>query len=151
MLPLVLLTSLVDANTADHPVSLNLKVLAHTRPDSLSRLLEGLASADYEEGTNVNLDIYVDAPRSDEEEPVVASVRALSRSFPWRWGAKSVVMRNVWHGLRRQWLEAWPEPVDGEYVLILEDDLEVSPAYYHYALEVLKNTSTRGDLAGVSL
>jgi Nucleotide-diphospho-sugar transferase len=113
----------------------DLRVLVMTmdRPSSLHRLLLSLRAAHYPQGARVDVRVTVDrrpdAPHDDD-------TMALLAEFDWRHGFFEV---HAWPepvGIFGQWVDAWPceQFPSGLYraAVLLEDDLEVSPAYFEW-------------------
>lgn len=104
-------------------------VLTMDRSEALQRLLTSAAGADYG-GDHVDLDVWVD--RRDGA-PIDARVLAAAARVHWPHGAKTVYARRKNGGLYQQWIYTWriAERAD-EVAIILEDDLELSPAFYQW-------------------
>ncbi|HOO28393.1 MAG TPA: hypothetical protein PLU43_07995, partial [Lachnospiraceae bacterium] len=119
-------------------------VVAYNRPDSLSRLLMSLAAADYPEDKEIPLIISIDKGNN-------AEVIRAADNFAWIHGEKSVVCRDTNLGLKQHVL------LCGDYtkiygnIIMLEDDLYVSPAFYYYAQAALAFSDTQEDIGGISL
>ena len=134
--------------------ALRLIVLTMDRAESLHRLLASLVRANYS-GDCVALDIWID--RSARGELDSATV-AVSHSIGWPFGAKTVHNRFSNAGLRAQWLDTWNLSVPAglhastpEVALILEDDLEVSAAFWQWLKAGHAHYAARTDIAGFSL
>jgi hypothetical protein len=125
------------------------KVLSHTRPESLERLLRSLNKASYE--TPVALEIFVDAPNGATSRDAVNKVVAVADRWQWPHGAKNVTVRRTWVGLRRQWLECYTPQSVNDHVVILEDDCEVSPLFWLWSVNASTAYSNRIDIAGIGL
>ncbi|KAA8498814.1 hypothetical protein FVE85_6399 [Porphyridium purpureum] len=129
--------SALHANTSSTQVKLEIIVLTMSRAAALQRLLESLVRADYL-GDSADLRVLVDrAPDTGGvDEETVESVT----DFHWPHGQKRMVVQGVNQGLERQWIHAWPNPLGSgsasgsspKYVIILEDDLEVSPLFWEF-------------------
>eukprot|EP00002_Diphylleia_rotans_P029511 TRINITY_DN6012_c0_g1_i1.p1 TRINITY_DN6012_c0_g1~~TRINITY_DN6012_c0_g1_i1.p1 ORF type:complete len:393 (+),score=68.31 TRINITY_DN6012_c0_g1_i1:70-1248(+) len=148
------------SHTSTDPSSFHLvlKVLTCNRAGSLNRLFESLIAADYA-GNQVDVDIYIDYPppstdpkkMQDSHNGQEAVVQA-ARELAWPHGVKRVHerIRNV--GVIGQWVEAWSPASDTEYALFVEDDMEVSPAYYAYIRAAVNHfrppTLVAGERAG---
>lgn len=124
----------------------HVKLLAFDRIDSILRSLQSLERADYGTDT-VSLDIFIDHTFGGDPtkwNPQAARRVAASHAlllkldaFQWSHGEKRVVYRSVNGGIQPQWLEAWwPESLN-DFVLIVEDDMELSPLYYQYFKRLL--------------
>tara|TARA_B110000259_G_scaffold186892_1_gene239282 strand:- start:2076 stop:3311 length:1236 start_codon:yes stop_codon:yes gene_type:complete len=118
-------------------------VLAYNRQPSLNNLLNSLSKAEY--GVDhVNLVISIDySGRHD--------VYNLAEDFNWEHGEKIIIKHEKNLGLRHHVLYCGDLSLQYDSVIILEDDLLVSPSFYLYvkaALEFYKNNS---NIAGISL
>ena len=126
--------------------TLIIKLLSFTRADSLVRLLQSLTAADYGDD-RVHLDISIDrlVPPTDASARYNTSVYEAQREahsrvvdissrFEWPHGSKRWRIHDTHVGLVGQWLNAWMPAAhdDSTFVLILEDDMEVSRVYYHF-------------------
>ena len=146
--------SALDASLRPH-FTLLIKVLTFTRADSLERLLRSLAAADYGDD-RVHLDISIDKPAqpaeaaarfggnassSRYESEVKAQLRVVdvSSKFEWAHGSKQWRVLDSHSGLVGQWLGAWLPAAhdDSTFVLVLEDDMEVSGVYYAWLKALL--------------
>lgn len=104
-------------------------VMTMNRANSLQRILTSLQEANY--GTDrVDLDIWVD--RVDSTAPSNLNVSRVIRDTSWKQGAKTVYMRRQPGGLYQQWMYTWDLDSPGDIAVILEDDLELSPAFYQW-------------------
>ena len=143
-----------DASLRPH-FTLHIKVLSYTRQASLRRLLQSLLRADY--GTDrVHLEISVDALHvqptaathstnststspssgrvSDSDVLGHWAVVNESSTFVWPFGSKRWFVHDSHQGLVGQWMSAWmPRDTDDTtFMLVLEDDMEVSPVFYSF-------------------
>ncbi len=120
-----------------------LVVPAFNRPASLSRLLDALAKAHYDVPPVLIISI-------DYSVDYTSVLQTLAQSFLWH-GEKKVVVHQQNMGLKNHIL--WCASLSEQYgaVIVLEDDLMVSPWFYHYALSALEDTDGSEDVAGISL
>lgn len=118
-------------------------VIGYNRPKSLQRLLSSLRKAHYPQG-NVRLVISLD--NADTLEPL-----RLAEAYEWPYGEKRVIHREMRLGLRQHVLACGD--LTGEYgdVLVLEDDLFVSPHFYEYSVRALAFYGDEPRVAGISL
>lgn len=119
-------------------------VIAYDRPDSLSRLLGSLARASYPENADVTLIISIDNSGKD------ATVN-VAKDFAWEHGEKIVNARPERMGLKNHVLSCGDYVYEYGSIIVLEDDLFVSPAFYEYAVKVLDFTENDHRIGGVSL
>ena len=125
---------------------LTVKVLAQRRVESLNRLLLSLNVASYPKAVNIDIEIHVDQLFSSggwfwtrratiEERKQRQEVLDAADAFvaDWKHGNAQVVQTDKWRGVRDMWLTCSNPGIFGEEftrVLILEDDVELSPAWY---------------------
>jgi hypothetical protein len=107
---------------------LKIRVLTSTRPASLQRLLTSLETAQYR-GINVSLEMVVDPPAEDDAVSAATFAETLRvvRGFQFSKGASSVHLFEQHAGIVRMWVEG--AVADDELLLVLEDDIEVSPFF----------------------
>ena len=128
-----------------------LQVLAYNRPESLKRLLASLSAADYM-GHRIELHILVDGPRGGSaEDPDVVATEQVAARYTWRHGHKRITARPANFGLARQWYFAWQPDNVTEAAFILEDDVEVSPLFYRWAIHALRRYGAQGSAAHTTL
>lgn len=108
-------------------------VMTMNRPASLARLLSSLQSARYPPGAKIDLRVTVD--RQAGQLPEAETMKVL-QAFQWSHG---LFETHAWPdsvGIFGQWVDAWQCELFPEYlygaVVLLEDDLEVSPAYFEW-------------------
>lgn len=118
-------------------------VVGYNRPDSLGRILGSLKLAEYG-GKQVPLVISIDHSGNEE-------VIRIAEEFSWSYGTKRVIAHKKRLGLRRHIISCGD--LTGEYgaVMILEDDLYVSPDFYRYASQTLERYGEDFRIAGISL
>ena len=112
---------------------LKLIVMTMDRPKSLERLLKSLGSAVYPGNARVDVQVSVDRRAGQGHD---AETMNFLSSFQW---ARGVFEVNAWEepkGIFGQWVDSWPcEMYKADLykaVVFLEDDLEVSPAYFEW-------------------
>lgn len=134
---------------------LTLKILAQRRPHDLGRLLSSLASSRYPHYAKLDLEIYVDnvpSPTSSHEDTLAYARHFAATS--WVYGDTTVIPARHQKGVRSQWLRcANPSAFGDEFgrVLIIEDDVELSPAWFEFLELTLEFTRHEPRLAGISL
>ena len=127
-------------------------VLACNKPDSLSRLLNSLVEVDYEED-RIDLVISLDIGYLGFYDlPTLILIKTLS----WPHGNFKIVLKDEHKGQLDQWLEAYScvDSKNDSPILILEDNLQLSPFWYEYLKEVLNKSYSRRlheSIAGWSL
>jgi len=118
--------------------------IAYDRPGSLSRLLASLAKADYPSGVSVPLVISIDKSDSDD-------VVKVAKEFNWEHGQKVVIERNPRMGLKQHVLTCGDLTEEYGSIIVLEDDLFVSPSFYEYSLKALRFTEGDERVGAISL
>ena len=132
-----------------HP-NLLVVVLASTRFFPLLRLLISLKNAKYE-CAQVNLHVSIDVPKSTQMLPFMRSVVDLANFFEWPHGQKTMQQALVHRGLSLSWFEAIL-PCQDDYILILEDDMEVSHYFFMFFSAVANKPVSRDErLASICL
>lgn len=116
--------------------------VAYNRVDSLSRLLKSLDLAYYEE--DVTLIISVDKSNTD-------IVERFADKYEWKHGEKIVDKHEKNLGLRSHMMSLgkWFDEFDA--IVVLEDDIVVSPNFYTYTKQTVEKYSFCQNIAGISL
>lgn len=118
-------------------------VVAFNRLKSLNRILDSLNRSFTPNGTKLIISIDNDGKNKDVAE--------LSSEFKWKFGEKEVIYYKERLGLRNHIIKCGDFSFDYGSVIILEDDLFVSPYFYKYAQEALTYYSNCDNIAGISL
>lgn len=118
-------------------------VVAYNRPKPLGRLLQSLLNAHYSE-SEVRLVISID--KSENKE-----VLKLSQQFEWKFGEKKIIQHTEHLGLKEHILRCGDLSLEYESIIVLEDDLLVSPYFYQYAKQAIEFYKDENALAGISL
>ncbi|MFN8287471.1 MAG: glycosyltransferase [Chitinophagales bacterium] len=118
-------------------------VIAYNRPKCLQRLLASLADSIYP-GGNVPLFICID--KSD-----TPGVEEIAQKFDWRFGHKEIIAQPQRLGLKAHVMACAELSQSHGPVILLEDDLLVSPHFYNYALSALAQFKTDNKISGISL
>ena len=105
-------------------------IMAYDRPESLQRLLNSLAKAQYPVDQNTPLVISVD--RSDN-----AKVPKMVQNFDWPHGTKKVIHHEERLGIVGNFLFCGGLSEEFGSIIFLEDDFYVSPTFYDYARQAL--------------
>ncbi len=117
-------------------------VAAYSRTLSLERLLISLVMAKYERP--VKLIISIDGGGTPD-------VRNYADHFDWPHGKKEVIAHQENKGLREHILFCGGLARKYDGVVVLEDDLYVSPCFYQYAVEAAVFCQGSKDVAGIAL
>ena len=120
-----------------------LVVVGYNRPDSIRRILKSLAEAQYD---YENIQLVVSIDHSGNEEVVQAA-----KDFVWKYGPKRVWYRPERLGLRKHIISCGDLTEEYGAVMILEDDLLVSPDFYNYAMQALEKYGEHPKIAGIGL
>lgn len=118
-------------------------VSAYNRPLALRRLLDSLQSANYPD-REIQLIISIDKSENTD-------VQILAEKFQWQHGSKKVILHKNHLGLKKHLLSCGDLTEDYSAIIVLEDDLLVSPYFYHFALEAVNYYKDDHQLAGISL
>ena len=150
-----------DKAIAAKPYRYRIHVLTMDRPESLKRLLASMQAANYGQHA-VAVVFLVDRPKPDAGEETHrrwSETLSIARSF--RLGPDvmhEVVEHERNQGLISQWIDPWPATDSDEVMIILEDDIQVSPVWFNYVTKITeryyrKGAESGGDpsLAGFSL
>lgn len=120
-------------------------VSAFNRPKSLIRILSSLDMANYGSyESNVKLIISIDFSGNDE-------VKKVAENFIWRHGEKELIVHQSNLGLKEHILSCGDLTSKYGSIILLEDDLFVSPHFYTYASDALDFYSNDSRVAGISL
>lgn len=132
----------------DEEPAARLIVLTMDRSEPLKRLLRSLSEADYG-GDHVDLDIWVDRAVGKD---INRDVLKVAGELDWKQGTKTVHSRLENGGLYQQWIYTWriTEQTD-EAVVILEDDLEVSKAFYQWLKQARSAYASDPEVASFTL
>lgn len=122
--------------------SIAIAIVAYNRTESVERLLNSLLSANYSQP--VPLIISIDKSNTD-------SVEKMADKFIWPFGEKFVAKHDTNLGLRRHILSIGEYTKQYDAVIVLEDDLEVSPSFFNYAVETVAKYQNDDRIAGISL
>lgn len=118
-------------------------VITYNRPIALQRLLDSIAGANYPE-RDVTLVISIDSSGSEK-------ILKIAESFVWEFGTKRIICHENHLGLKQHVLSCGDLTNEFGTVIILEDDLFVSPYFYQYAFGAEKFYSDDQNIAGISL
>lgn len=117
-------------------------IAAWNRPQSLQRLLGSLANANIPHNTKLHISIDY-FPRNDVFE--------IASAFEWKFGDKIIEQHSENLGLRSHILHCGGLTQQYGAIILLEDDLIVSPAMYAYATKSLALFENEAQVAGISL
>lgn len=118
-------------------------VVAYNRLESLKRILASLSRGEY---PRQPVELIISIDRGDNQE-----VLQYADAFPWPHGEKRVIYRQENLGLKRHILTCGDLTQDHDGIILLEDDLVVSPDFYRYAQECYTFVQGQDRIAGVAL
>lgn len=127
-------------------VSTTIIIPAFNRPKSLQRLLDSLENAIYPKHS-IKLLISIDYEDSKARQQVCH----LAEHFNWKYGEKIVQQQSINLGLKQHILTCGDLTEQYEQIILLEDDLYVSPHFYSYTSAALNYYQTEKKIAGISL
>ncbi len=122
-------------------------VIGYNRINSMKRLLAAVEAADYPVGEDIPLIISIDRAADGSN----TDVKEYAEAFTWTHGVKIVVYREENYGLKKHVLTCGDYSKEYGSVILLEDDLYVSPAFYAYACAALDYTKENHRIGGISL
>lgn len=117
--------------------------VGYNRLNGLKRLIDSLQQANYP-CENIPLIISIDCSGDEELYKYV-------RDIVWPFGKKYVNIENKRLGLKKHILQCGDLSEYFKAVIILEDDLYVSPSFYDYTIEVINSYKESDIIAGFSL
>jgi hypothetical protein len=117
-------------------------VAAYNRPESLRRILNSLGTSYYP--FPVQLYISIDGGGDDKTIEI-------ARDFNWMFGPKEVICHNENMGLRNHILFCGSLALRHDAIIVLEDDLYVSPGFYDYTLQSYDFFQSDARIGGISL
>lgn len=121
-------------------------VIGFNRPQSLKRLLYSLSTAQYSL-TNIPLCICIDFQDSSKNKEVVE----IAKKFKWEFGQKRIIHQKKNLGLREHVLRSGDLVNEYGSIIMMEDDLFVSPFFYTYTTSCLAYYSDDCNIGGISL
>lgn len=132
----------MEMNNPSNKDRIAIVAVGYNRKEGLQRLLQSIASADYED-LSVPLVISIDCSGCQD-------VYQLAKDFQWTHGDKYVNIQETRLGLKEHIFKCFSLTRYFRGVVLLEDDLFVSPYFYHYAKETLKKYEDDNHVAGIA-
>ena len=114
--------------------ALAIAIPAFNRPRALARLLRSLNAARFPQDAPVPLYFVLDSLEKGEPDP---EVLLLAQDFSWNRGPKHILTAETALGLRGNILRCGDLTERHAGLIVLEDDLWVSPAFYEAAQQLL--------------
>jgi len=119
-------------------------VVAYNRLKPLERLLKSIQEAVYSHD-NITLIISIDYEKHND------NVVEIADKFQWNYGSKLVKRHSCNLGLKKHIIECGDYTNEYGSIILLEDDLYVSPYYYEYAEKALTRYGEDERIAGIAL
>jgi len=119
-------------------------IVTYNRAYSLQRLLRSISRANFAGHTDVPLIISIDKSNCQE-------VLEVARKFQWEHGPKCVIEHTEHLGLRKHIISCGDLTEEYGAVIVLEDDLYVSPVFYDYAVQAMRFYDGDERISGISL
>lgn len=116
----------------------------YNRPDSLQNLLNSLLLADYNHLSRVTLIFCADYSGADD-------VCCVAENFEWPFGEKCIIKHDQNIGLRKNIIFCGDLSQEFGAVIVLEDDIIVSPGFYQYAKAATEFYIEEINIAQISL
>lgn len=117
-------------------------IVAYNRSETLKRLLNSVKKGVYPD--KVKLIISIDGAGDSD-------VMSIARNFKWTYGEKQIIHHKNNIGLRNHIISCGNLTQEHDGIILLEDDLFVSPYYYVYAIQAMNFYSFDENIAGISL
>ncbi|PKP29580.1 MAG: glycosyl transferase family 2, partial [Bacteroidetes bacterium HGW-Bacteroidetes-17] len=117
-------------------------VVTYNRAESLKRILVSLAKARYD--IEVELIISIDGGGDH-------GVVKMANEYNWSHGKKRIIIREKNLGLREHMIRCGDIALENDGVVILEDDLYVSPVFYSFVEQALNFYEQDENIGGFSL
>ena len=125
-------------------MNIGIVVIGFNRPDALSRLLKSLNYANYGNHKDITLIISLDYSGKNDCYKV-------SDLFNWKFGEKIIINHPYNLGLKEHVISCGNLSSEYDAIIMLEDDLFVSPDFFHYCLNVVNHYQYCADIGGFSL
>jgi len=119
-------------------------IVAYNRSHSLHRLLNSLANANYSGYADIPLVISIDYSGNEH-------CGKLADDFHWPYGLKTVIKHIENLGLKRHIIKCGDLTSLYDAIILLEDDLYVSAAFYDYAQQAYQFYNDEEHVAGIAL
>lgn len=121
-----------------------LVAVGYSRPDSMQSLLDSILRADYE---NDQVDLVISVDKGMRQDEVVK----VAETLDWQHGKKIIRKFEHRQGLRQHILQCGDLTEQYDAVIVLEDDLNVSPGFYSYCKQAIMFYGKDERIGGISL
>ena len=118
--------------------------VGYNRPESLHRLVESVVSAEY---GSEDIDLIISIDKSSNQYQVVEAVNNTN----WEHGEFKLIQREARMGLRKHILSCGDMVEQYDAIVVLEDDLVLSPFFFDYIKETVSVYSDDPHIGGISL
>lgn len=118
--------------------------VGYNRYFGLKRLLKSIVNSNYK---NEHVDLIVSLDKSEIQDSLIK----LAESVPWSQGEKKIIAYDTRQGLRPHIIACGNLSFQYKAVIILEDDLIVSPEFFNYAISAVEYYKNDSRIAGISL
>lgn len=120
-------------------------VVAHKRIKSLKRLLESLSMIHNPGNLNIPLIFSID------KSVIQQDILKTCEDFTWLFGEKKIILRDDHFGLKNHIISCGELVNQYGSLIILEDDLFLSPFFYEYSCQAIQYYQDEKNIAGISL
>lgn len=127
----------------ENEYSLAIVVVAYNSRMRLNRLLNSLSLAHYD---NKNISLIISIDNSGQKD-----VEKLAEDFEWKYGTKIIRTFEERQGLRKHIISCGDYLEKYEAIIVLEDDLLVSPQFFRFARKCIEKYQYNLSIAGISL
>ncbi len=128
--------------------SLTIVVVTYNRANSLKRLLNSLNNVNY---LNDKINLYISVDKDSKNIEKHKEVLSVAEEFEWKYGDKILNIEEKNLGLKEHIIKCGNLTNIYENVIVLEDDIIVSPMMYIYAKQVLEFYKDDKRIAGFGL
>lgn len=127
---------------------LSIVIVAFNRPNSLERLLNSLNKLIIFNGEKIDLHISIDRKRGDPNNDLTIEK---AEEFIWKYGEKIVDVKKENYGLKKHVIYCGNLTNKYDNIIVLEDDLVVSPLMVQYAKQAINFYSNDDSISGIGL
>lgn len=118
-------------------------VVTYSRENSLRRLLNSLSNSFIDE----TVDLYISIDKGNKQQ----LIKYIANDFEWQCGNRLVIEHNEKLGLKKHILCCGELTIKHEFIIVLEDDLVVSPFFFKYARVAFEKYKSVDSILGISL
>lgn len=118
--------------------------VGYNRPHAIKRLLDSLYTAEYK---NDAVDLIISIDKGELQSDIIE----VAEMFEWNHGQKKIRTFSERQGLRPHIISCGDLTSEYDAVVVLEDDITVSPGFYLYAKQAIDFYDKDDKIAGISL